>query len=350
MDTTVNRNGWAVTEDALRSAAASLVGVPLLAYPDHSGSALAGRFVAAWTVDGILLGTAEVTEEAWRRVSSGDWRYVSPQIYAFQRREEGGATFIDDFTFQHVAFIKDPAYPGSGVLQAWPRAGEAHVMGIGGEPGTDEVYAGAVPRHREGEYRVAPEDTQWDFQEADYSIEQLRRACAWYDEGNPEAKASYKLPHHLPDGTLVWRGVAAAMAALLGARGGAEVPAGEREAVYNHLAGHYREIGREPPEYHAQSEESHQVAATQPALEAGNLTKAFQAEKGGKGLELEELDKRLRSLEDDMKTLRANVEGLRARLAAPKAAYSAEDVGGAEEEARFRLLGYRRDRDGRVVK
>jgi len=43
--------------------------------------------------------------------------------------------------------------------------------------------------------------------------------------------------------------VAAAMAALLGARGGVELPAEDRRKVYNHLAQHYRQFEREPPTF-----------------------------------------------------------------------------------------------------
>jgi hypothetical protein len=39
------------------------------------------------------------------------------------------------------------------------------------------------------------------------------------------------------------------MATLMGARGGVEIPATDRRAVYNHLANHYREYDREPPAY-----------------------------------------------------------------------------------------------------
>lgn len=79
-----------------------------------------------------------------------------------------------------------------------------------------------------------------------------RRAFGWYDEENPEVFGSYKLPHHdVIDGELktVWRGVTAAMAALLGARGGANIQDEERKAVYNHLTKHYRQFEEEPPEF-----------------------------------------------------------------------------------------------------
>lgn len=70
--------------------------------------------------------------------------------------------------------------------------------------------------------------------------------------GTPEVRRAYKLPHHLMEGgslVTVFRGVAAAMGALLGARGGVDVPDDERRGIYNHLAKHYREFDKEPPEF-----------------------------------------------------------------------------------------------------
>ncbi|MEM4189577.1 MAG: hypothetical protein QW544_03570 [Candidatus Caldarchaeum sp.] len=79
-----------------------------------------------------------------------------------------------------------------------------------------------------------------------------RRGFAWYDESDAENFGSYKLPHHevLDDElVVVWRGVAAAMAALFGARGGVDIPSDDRRPVYNHLAKHYEQFGKEPPAF-----------------------------------------------------------------------------------------------------
>lgn len=39
------------------------------------------------------------------------------------------------------------------------------------------------------------------------------------------------------------------MNALLGGRGGVDIPADEREAVYRHLVGHYKQFDKEPPDF-----------------------------------------------------------------------------------------------------
>ena len=80
----------------------------------------------------------------------------------------------------------------------------------------------------------------------------------WVEPGKEKDKSAYKFPHHYADGknTLSPRGVAAAMAALMGARaerwGGPHFPGVNEEAarrgIYKHLAEHYkRDLQREPP-------------------------------------------------------------------------------------------------------
>jgi len=94
------------------------------------------------------------------------------------------------------------------------------------------------------EYSKAPEGTPWDFRGTDYDIAQLKRASA-YVESPGETKDQCHLPHHKPDGTLIWRGVTAAMGALRGARDGYKGPG--KQAAHKHLAKHYGEFGKEVP-------------------------------------------------------------------------------------------------------
>lgn len=116
----------------------------------------------------------------------------------------------------------------------------------------------------------APKERAWDWHgtaQADKGDAILERggwdlfadAHAWYDrwvdeEGNdpPREKGGYKLPHHeIVGGRLrvVWRGVAAAMQVLAGARGGVDIPESDRMDVYRHPERHYREFDEEPPAF-----------------------------------------------------------------------------------------------------
>lgn len=136
--------------------------------------------------------------------------------------------------------------------------------GIEGEDGEseqseDEVKTkGAISynaAHPDGTPK-APEGEAWSGprQVAAADVQKLFHMCAWYDTADKENKGAYKLPHHEADGnTLVWRGVAAAMAALMGARGGVDMPSGQRRGVYNHLAKHYRDFDKEPPPFNERS-------------------------------------------------------------------------------------------------
>lgn len=96
-------------------------------------------------------------------------------------------------------------------------------------------------------------DAEWDGPKevAAAGVDDLKVMCTWVDSDSSEKKGSYKLPHHLAAGQhpVVWRGVTAAMGALLGARGGVNIPDVDRKGVYDHLAKHYREFGEEPPEF-----------------------------------------------------------------------------------------------------
>ncbi len=121
---------------------------------------------------------------------------------------------------------------------------------------------GAVASH---ETSKADEDKEWDGDGAVQRIlkwaggpdkenvdwEKFRQGFGWYDEEASDNITSYKLPHHdILDGELkvVWNGVRAAMAALMGARGGVDIPDEDWDGVYNHLARHYEQFEKEPPE------------------------------------------------------------------------------------------------------
>lgn len=99
-------------------------------------------------------------------------------------------------------------------------------------------------------YPLADEGADWDASAEikKSEVSDLKIMCTWYDSENAKTKSAYKLPHHMKSGyKTVWRGVTAAMGALLGARGGVQIPAGDRKAIYNHLAKHYKEFDKEPP-------------------------------------------------------------------------------------------------------
>lgn len=77
-----------------------------------------------------------------------------------------------------------------------------------------------------------------------------RRAFVWYDESAPDNFGSYKLPiADVIDGTLtaVPRAIFAAAAAVMGARGGVNIPESDLPGVRRHLSRYYRKMDETPP-------------------------------------------------------------------------------------------------------
>ncbi len=108
---------------------------------------------------------------------------------------------------------------------------------------------------------ILPITEGWDGpgETAKAKVQDLEIMAAWFDfdhlsSGNTtyttNDKAAYKLIHHKADDhKAVFRGVATAMATLLGAKGGIDLPEADIPFVYEHLAQHYQEFEKEPPEY-----------------------------------------------------------------------------------------------------
>lgn len=98
-----------------------------------------------------------------------------------------------------------------------------------------------------------PEGTAWDAgaQVGKAEPKDLKIMCTWYDSQESDKKGSYKLPHHNCGGgyPVCWNGVKAAMGALMGARGGVDIPDADRKGVYNHLVKHYKQWDKDVPEF-----------------------------------------------------------------------------------------------------
>lgn len=125
--------------------------------------------------------------------------------------------------------------------------------------GIDMVFEKSVIPFKH--YALADENASWDGPAviAESEVEDLKIICTWYDSENPDVKSSYKLPHHMGKGNgykTVWKGVAAAMGALLGSRGGVNIPEADKEKCYNHLKKHYAEFDKDVPDYKAIDKEN----------------------------------------------------------------------------------------------
>ncbi|OGS40497.1 MAG: hypothetical protein A3K77_00700 [Euryarchaeota archaeon RBG_13_31_8] len=116
---------------------------------------------------------------------------------------------------------------------------------------------------------LADEGNEWDVKKAELSVRKwassdnsgdkdtidfnkYKKAFCWRDAQDKESLTAYKLPFAMVmDNKLkaVWRGVASAMAAILGARGGVDIPDEDRKRSYNLLASYYKKFDKEPPDY-----------------------------------------------------------------------------------------------------
>lgn len=113
----------------------------------------------------------------------------------------------------------------------------------------DVVSKGVLPYKDLG---TAPSSEDWDGpgEMAKATLDDLRVICAYRNHEKADEKNAYFLPHHrVSDKKAVWRGVSSAMAALMGFKGVNGIPEADRRAVYNHLAKHYEEFGRQAPSY-----------------------------------------------------------------------------------------------------
>ena len=107
-------------------------------------------------------------------------------------------------------------------------------------------------------HKTATSDKSWSGPKAETKLghagrDDLRKAHAWVDgESDPSTKTAYKFIHHEVNakgevGPANVRAATSGIAVLNGGRGGADIPDSDRKGVYNHLAKHLRDAGKEPP-------------------------------------------------------------------------------------------------------
>lgn len=119
-----------------------------------------------------------------------------------------------------------------------------------------DLSASAIRRHT-----TATDDGPWDGGQMEKNVPAeegpLRASHAWVDdEGDPNAKGSYKFIHHLvdADGTVGAANMTACSTGIgymnraPGATGRPNIPDADRKGVHAHLAGHLADGGMEAPE------------------------------------------------------------------------------------------------------
>ncbi len=248
-------DGEVITEEALQQAAKEIVHEPYnKVFLNHNAFDIPiGKIVDAKCIDGKL----------WIKLMLNR---AHPNFEIVYSSLKGG--FLDAFSIGFIPLEKeDNRITRLKIL-------EVSLVGIPANPEAvvEEVYEkmfdmavkGVVPRHpwkysTDTEPWRAPAlrdftDKTWD-ELSDEEKRSIAAHFAWAPKMPPDKFTDLKLPHHDPkDHGVEWNGVRAAMAALFGARGGIDIPEEDRKKVYNHLAAHYREFDREPPEFRALEE------------------------------------------------------------------------------------------------
>jgi HK97 family phage prohead protease len=100
------------------------------------------------------------------------------------------------------------------------------------------------------EATALPPETAWDSdaERARADEDDLRAMSVFYDELDDGKSRFYGIHHRADSGhPVVWRGVRGAMRSLLA--GAYPIPAKDKRAAYDHLAGHYSQFEKEPPEF-----------------------------------------------------------------------------------------------------
>jgi HK97 family phage prohead protease len=106
--------------------------------------------------------------------------------------------------------------------------------------------------------KTATSEASWDGPKVkaeipdDAKAATLRQFFAWEDpEADANTKAAYKFVHHEISngsaGAANLTACSAGIAVLNGGRGGTTIPAADRQGVYDHLAAHLKDGGKEPP-------------------------------------------------------------------------------------------------------
>lgn len=110
---------------------------------------------------------------------------------------------------------------------------------------------GKAPEAKEWKTPTLDDFTDEEFSElSDAELARLSEHFAWKQSEKPSAFSNLVFPHHEPTktgvGPAVWKGVEEAMRSLMFAPG---IPLQDRKAVYMHLAKHYEQFGKEPPDF-----------------------------------------------------------------------------------------------------
>jgi 2'-5' RNA ligase len=243
-----------------------IMGAGVLDLSDENGrrahAKIAGKFLRGVSIDADSISDADV-EFVWPddvNAGTGDsdeadmfeMLFAQPEKVVFHGGRIRAATLVDipAFAEAYIALLDE----SGAVVAGGQPIGEAELAQL------TVQELGAVNTHD-----TATTDGDWDGPANEKRIDQLtvdkaRAAYAWYDgaaveDGELPKSAAKFLHHHIGEdgaiGAANLTACSAVIAALHGARGGASIPEADRRGVYDHVAAHLRDAGREPEPFRA---------------------------------------------------------------------------------------------------
>ncbi len=289
--TSVDFYGTEMSKDALEQMAQQMSregGIPYL--PRHNngmngavewdevmGRTLEAKVVRADGVKSAYNGAEEQYVLQTKVMLYKDDPYASKMVRALERGDRIGQSIGGWFTqlqfvqnsekeiervivrgieLDHLAATRAPANPDSNDLGLLRSAARSILNQLPTPmPVVDER---AVTSY--ADFPLAPEETPWSWDAADQDAvlgpdmdwARYQRVHAYYDAERADVKGGYKLPFaKVIDGRIhaVWRGVAAVMGILLGARGGVDISDNDRRRAYDLMVRYYERFEKTPPEF-----------------------------------------------------------------------------------------------------
>lgn len=290
--TSVDFYGTEMSKDALEQMAQQMSregGIPYL--PRHNngingavewdevmGRTLEAKVVRADGVKSAYNGAEEQYVLQTKVMLYKDDPYASKMVRALERGDRIGQSIGGWFTqlqfvqnsekeiervivrgieLDHLAATRAPANPDSNDLGLLRSAARSILNQL---PAPMPVVEDERAVTSYADFPLAPEETPWSWDAADQDAvlgpdmdwARYERVHAYYDSQRADIKDGYKLPFaKVIDGQIhaVWRGVAAVMGILLGARGGVDISDNDRRRAYDLMVRYYERFEKTPPEF-----------------------------------------------------------------------------------------------------
>jgi len=111
------RNKWRINPAGKTRALESLMSTPLLGPPTagHEAFHVVGRpydFTSNYATSVLY---EILVEDDWKRIESGEWGPVSPELQPLMAHYEDETLIVDEWRWNHVAFVEKGAFPNTGV-------------------------------------------------------------------------------------------------------------------------------------------------------------------------------------------------------------------------------------------